>query len=55
MLREEARLAERTGDVDGMGAAYRHYLGYRYSSDEAAPELAAVRRRLEDAGEPRRP
>jgi DNA-binding SARP family transcriptional activator/tetratricopeptide (TPR) repeat protein len=49
MLRTEARLAERTGDLVGMRAAYEHYLAYRDSSEAPAPELSAVRRRLEAA------
>jgi hypothetical protein len=55
MLRDEARLAERAGDMSGMRAAYRHYLAYRDSSDETAPELAAVRRRFEATADPAQP
>ena len=50
MLRNEARLAERTNDLTGARMALSHYLAYRDSSAALAPELAAVRRRLQVVG-----
>jgi hypothetical protein len=54
MLREEARLAERAGDLAATRAAFSHYLAYRDSSAALAPELEAVRRRLGANGSPPR-
>ncbi|MFV1988015.1 MAG: protein kinase [Gemmatimonadota bacterium] len=43
MLREEGRLAELTGDVDGALAAYSHYLTLRYDPEpEEAPVVEEV-------------
>ena len=50
MLREEARLAERAGDLAATRTAFSHYLAYRDSSAGLAPELAAVRRRIGTEG-----